>query len=170
MEVNFRHHYAAESDAVFAILTSPNLAIARCSAAGQHNAKVVEFSQSVGIVSMRIRSDVTITPASPPRPSLVPAVVWEQHEEWDPSPSGASHSGTWQITARGVPLTIGGTMWLSRAEGLGTLAAMNGEVRCSLPVLNATMTATFLAHVEQDLQLQAAFVDHYISAPRQWLD
>lgn len=167
MKVALRHHYAAAPGDVFAMMTSPDLVLAKCRAAGQHNVKIVELSQCAGIVSLRVRSDVVMDVPVAAQRFLGPAVIWEQHEEWDPTLSSVARTGIWQIAATGVPLTTGGTIRLTSAQGLRSVIDMNGEVLCPMPVVGAQLEACFTAEVERSMMAQAAFVDQYISTTQQ---
>lgn len=163
MKVASTHVYAAPVEQVFAVMTSPEVMVAKFRALGHLDVKIVEHVERAGIISIRSRRAVPMdVPGFAKRFFDSPTLV-DQHDEWDPPLPDGSRWGIWQVAARGVPVTTGGRLRLGpTADGRGTVVEITGEVTCPMPIVGGRI-ATFVGEdFERTAQSEAAFLDGYL--------
>jgi hypothetical protein len=161
MKVASTHTYAAPPDAVFAVMTSPAVMVAKYEALGHLDVKIIEHDVRAGIVSVRSRRGVRLDVPVFAKRFFDPVNLVDQHDEWDPPLADGSRTGIWQVVARGVPVTTGGQLRLSPTDG-GTLVEIAGEVTCPMPIVGGRIANFIAADVERTLHEEAAFLDGYL--------
>jgi uncharacterized Zn-binding protein involved in type VI secretion len=163
MKVASTHTYSAPPDAVFAVMTSPDVMVAKYRALGHQDVKIVEHLERAGIISIRSRRGVPLEPPIFAKRFFDPVNVVDQHDEWDPPMSDGSRWGIWQVSARGVPVTTGGQMHLAPThDGRGTIVEVSGEVMCPMPIVGGRIAAFVGDDVERTLHEEEAFLDGYL--------
>lgn len=163
MKVASTHLYSAPADAVFAVMTSPDVVVAMYGALGHVDVKVIEHSERAGITSMRSRRGVAMDVPLFAKRFFDPVNVVDQHDEWDPPLPDGSRWGIWQVSARGVPVTAGGQMRLGpTADGRGTVVEMTGEVTCPMPIVGSRIAKLVGDEVERTMHASEAFIDGYL--------
>lgn len=163
MKVASTHIYSAPADAVFAVMTSPDVVVAMYGALGHVDVKVIEHSECAGITSVRSRRGVAMDVPLFAKRFFDPVNVVDQHDEWDPPLPDGSRWGIWQVSARGVPVTAGGQMRLGPTDdGRGTVVEMTGEVTCPMPIVGSRIAALVGDEVERTMRASEAFIDGYL--------
>jgi hypothetical protein len=162
MKVASIHTYAASPARVFVAMTSPEVMVAKYEALGHHDVKLVEHREESGILSIRIRRGVPMDVPGFAKRFFSPINVIEEHDEWDPPLLDGTRCGIWQVTSRGVPVTIGGQLRLAPAPDGRTIVEVTGEVVCPMPMVGAKIAAFLGGDVETSLHAEEAFVDGYL--------
>jgi hypothetical protein len=165
MKVVSTHLYAAPPDAVFAAMTTPEVLVEKYEFLGHHDVKILEHDMKGGVVSIRSRRGVPMEVPSFAKRFFSPINVVQQHDEWDPADDEGIRRGTWQVVARGVPVTAGGTLRLAAAPG-GTSVQMRGEVHCSVPLVGGRIAEFVANDVMRTMHGEEAFNDEYLTHPR----
>jgi len=165
MKVWHAIHIAAPPAAVFQALTSPDTVVAMYQSLGHIGVRVVDASYHHGLTSLRTRREVpTVVPVFASR-FFSPMNVVEQHDEWDPGLPDGSWKGTWQVAARGVPVTVGGVQRLvPRLDG-GTLWEVDGEVVSPMPTVGARLAELVVRDLERTLNEQSRFLARTLVVP-----
>ncbi len=161
MKVASTHTYAAPPEAVFAVMTSPEVLVAKYQALGHLDVKIVEHSARAGITVVRSRRGVRLVVPTFAKRFFEPVTLVDQLDEWDPPQADGSRAGIWQVIARGVPVTTGGQLSLTPVTG-GTLAEVSGEVTCPMPIVGGRIATFLAADVERAMHEGAAFLDGYL--------
>jgi hypothetical protein len=162
MKVASTHRYAAAPEVVFDVLTSPDVLIAKYTALGHLDIKIVEHVERAGIISIRIRRGVPMDVPGFARRFFSSVNVVEQHDEWDPMMPDGTRWGIWQVTARGVPVTTGGQLHLSPGPEGSTIVEVTGEVLCPMPLVGGKIASFVGDDVERALHAEEAFMDGYL--------
>jgi hypothetical protein len=162
MKVASSHTYAAPPDAVFAVMTSPDVMVAKYRALGHLDVKVVEHREESGILSIRTRRGVPMEVPGYAKRFFSAVNVVEQHDEWDPMLPDGSRCGIWQVTARGVPVTVGGQLRLAPTPDGNTIVEVTGEVVCPMPLVGAKLAAFLGDEVENTMRAEESFIDGYL--------
>lgn len=158
MKVWHEMHFAAPPAAVFRALTSPDTVLAMFRSLGHAEVRVVDQSHAHGLTSLRTRREVpTVVPAFAAR-FFSPRNVVEQHDEWDSELADGSWRGTWQVTTRGVPVTVGGVQRLVPHGDGGTLWQVEGEVVSPMPTVGARLAELVVRDLERTLNEQRRFL------------
>lgn len=158
MRVRHRASFAASADAVFDALTSPDLIVAKYRHLGHLDVRIVEHREQFGVVIVRSRREV---PTAVPDFALRyfrPMTVVEEHQEWDPLQPDGSRRGTWQVTARGVPVTAGGVQRLVPVDADVTEWLVEGEVVCPMPGEQTRLAEMVRADIERQLAEGQRFI------------
>ena len=92
----------------------------------------------------------------------MPENTVEQHDCWSASAVDGTRTGTWQVSARGVPVKVGGTLRLRPAAG-GTEVEIIGEVSCSVPLVGGKLASFIGADVERTIRGEEEFNDHHLA-------
>jgi hypothetical protein len=148
-------------------MTSPDVLLAKYSALGHVDVKVVEHTERAGIISIRSRRGVPMDVPGFARRFFSSVTVVEQHDEWDPMMPDGTRWGIWQVTARGVPVTTGGQIHLCRSPGGGTIVEVTGEVLCPMPIVGGKIAAFVGDDVERTVHAEEAFLDGYLREVRE---
>lgn len=159
-----RHHgrFPAPPEVVFEAFTSPKLIVAKYHRLGHVDVRIIESRRQFGMVTIRSRREVPMAVPSFASRFFTPLTVVEVNEEWDPAAADGSRSGTWQVTARGVPVTAGGTLRLM-ADGQGaTERWVEGEVVCPMPGEEARLAEVMKADIERQLADEDTFIVEWL--------
>ena len=88
---------------------------------------------------------------------LAPMNDVEQRDHWNaPGPDGA-RTGTWEVTARGVPVSVGGTLRLAPDGRGATVVEIDGEVRSSVPLVGGKLADLVGGDVTRTIEGEEAF-------------
>jgi Protein of unknown function (DUF2505) len=162
MKVASSHTYTAPADLVFQVMTTPDVMVAKYQALGHHDVRVVEHKEELGIVSIRTRRGVPMEVPGFAKRFFSSVNVVEQHDEWDPVLPDGSRCGIWQVTARGVPVTVGGQLRLSPTDDGRTIVEVTGDVVCPMPLVGAKIAAFVGDDVQATMHAEEAFIDGYL--------
>jgi len=164
MRIRHRGLFAAPTAMVFRAFTSPELIVDKYHWLGCSDVRIVESRQQFGVVTIRSRREV---------PTAVPEfaarffgrmTVVEQNEEWDPVQPDGSRRGTWQVTARGVPVTAGGLQCLVPVGAGATERIVEGEVVCPMPGEQARLAELVQTDIERNLVQEDRFMGEWLAA------
>ncbi len=149
---------AAPPAAVFRALTTPNSVVAMFRALGHIEVRIVDCSSRGGVTSVRTRREVpAVAPVFASR-FFSPSNVVEQHEVWDAARPDGSYQGTWQVTTRGVPATVGGVQRLVPRDDGGTSWEVEGEVVSPMPTVGARLAELVVYDLGRTLDEQGHFL------------
>jgi len=166
MKVASVHTYAAPPDVVFAMMTTPDVLTAKYTALGHENVQVLEHTVRAGTVSVRSRRTVPMEVPGFARRFLSPKNTVEQHDQWNKAGEDQVRTGTWEVTARGVPVTVGGTLRLTPGAGRTTTVEIRGEVSSSVPLLGGKIASFVGADVERTIHAEEQFNDAHLAAAK----
>ncbi len=162
MKVATNHLYAASPDVVFAAMTNPEVLVEKYQSLGHHDVKILDHSVTGGVMSIRSRRGVPMDVPGFAKRFFSPINVVQQHDEWDPMGDDGVRRGTWQVVARGVPVTVGGTLRMEAVPG-GTTVEMNGEVHCSVPLVGGRIAEFVANDVLHTMRGEESFNDDYVA-------
>ncbi len=133
MKVQASHRYEADIDTVFALFSKPDFYVSKFEAVGGKNVEVLEFEADGPSLQFSIRRDM---PAN--APSIIKTIIGEwntliQTEDWG-GDAGAEYWNEFDIEAKGVPVTIKGSMIL-RTDGDGCVNDIELDIKCPIPLL-----------------------------------
>lgn len=165
MKVASTHQYAAPPDVVFAMMTTPEVLTEKYTALGHHDVHILEHSDDGGEVSVRSRRSVPMEVPGFARKFLSPTNSVEQRDRWHAAAHDGSRSGTWEVQAKGVPVSAGGTLRLAPGAGRTTIVEIAGEVKCSVPLLGGKLAAFVGGDVQRTLAAEEQFNDGWLASP-----
>ncbi len=165
MKVASRHTYPAPPDTVFAMMTTPDTLVAKYTALGHDKIEIVEHIVSKGAVQVRSKREVPMEVPGFAKKFLSPKNTVEQRDRWHAAAHDGSRSGTWEVQAKGVPVSAGGTLRLAPGAGRTTIVEITGEVKCSVPLLGGKLAAFVGGDVQRTLAAEEQFNDGWLASP-----
>jgi len=164
MKVASTHTYAAPPDAVFAMMTTPAVLAEKYTALGHTGIQILDHTITKTAVAVRSRRTVPMEVPGFAKRFLSPTNSVEQHDRWAAPEADGTRTGTWEVDARGVPVTAGGTLRLAPGPHGTTVVEIAGEVKSSVPLLGGKLASFVGADVERTLHAEEAFNDGYLAA------
>lgn len=164
MKVASTHQYAAPPDVVFAMMTTPEVLTEKYTALGHHDVHILEHTDDGGEVSVRSRRSVPMEVPGFAKKFLSPTNSVEQRDHWQPPAADGSRTGTWEVQAKGVPVSAGGALRLAPGAGRTTTVEITGEVKCSVPLLGGKLATFVGGDVQRTLDAEEQFNDGWLAA------
>lgn len=151
--------YAADADAVFALLCDPEMITARFEAAGDTDIEVVRCKPDGDGFVVETNRTVVIDLPGFARKVLSPTNRMTQVETWDAADDDGSRNGTFTIEVPGTPVRTDGTYQL-RPTPDGTTHTIKGDLSIKIPLigkkLGAFLSGTINEAVADDLAFNKA--------------
>lgn len=166
MNVHSTHTYAAAPDAVLAMMTDPEVLTAKYASLGHRDITIVEHTVDGGAVTVRSRRNVPMDVPGFAKRFLSPMNSVEQFDRWDPPAPDRSRTGTWKVSAKGVPVSVGGTLRITPGPKKTTVVEIDGEVASSVPLVGGKLAGFVGGDVQRTLADEEAFNDGYLRRGR----
>lgn len=158
MKVVSSHTYAASPEQVFAVMTTPDVLVDKYRALGHKDVTILEHQETESLVTVHSRRGVPMDVPGFAKKVLKPVNTVEQRDLWNAAGPDGARNGTWEVTARGVPVKVGGTLKLVPVPG-GTRVDITGDVSCSLPLVGGKIASLVGADVERTMHGEEEFND-----------
>jgi carbon monoxide dehydrogenase subunit G len=145
MRATSTHTYAAPPDRVFQVLTDPDVAVAKYTSLGHRDVRVAEHTVVDGAVVLRSTRSVPMEVPGFAKRILSPMNAVRQCDRWAAAGTAGERTGTWEVTASGVPVSVRGTLRLTPSADGTTTVEITADVTCSLPLVGGKL-ATFVGN------------------------
>ena len=162
MHVSSSHTYAAPPDVVFEMMTDPDVLVAKYEALGHRNVVITGSEADGDGLTVGSRRDVPMDVPGFAKRFLSPMNTVEQTDRWAAPGADGSRAGTWEVSARGVPVTVGGTLRIVPGDD-GTIVEVAGEVSSSIPLVGGKLADFVGGDVERTLAAEETFNDGYLA-------
>jgi hypothetical protein len=131
--------YAADPDAVFAMLSDPDFQDSKCRATGalEHSVEV-EPDDDGGVTITTSRSMPTDQLPDFLRGLTGGTLTVVQVETWDPPDGDGGREGTIEVEISGAPVSMHGTLRLApdgTGDGARTVETIDGELKAKVPLI-----------------------------------
>lgn len=166
MKVSSTHTYAAPPDAVFTMMTDPDVLTAKYTTLGHRDVRVSEHIVEEGAVTIGSRRRVPMEVPGFARRFLSPMNAVEQRDRWEAPDADYSRTGTWHVKASGVPVEAGGTLRITPGPKRTTVVEINGEVTSSVPIVGGKLAGFVAGDVQRTLTAEEEYNDSYLAARR----
>jgi hypothetical protein len=163
MHVSSSHRYAASPDVVFEMMTDPDVLVAKYEELGHRDVVITGPTADGDGLTVGSRRDVPMDVPGFAKRFLSPMNTVEQTDRWEAPDADGSRGGTWEVTARGVPVSVGGTLRIAPDAGGTTLVEVVGEVTSSIPLVGGKLADLVGGDVERTLVAEEAFNDGYLA-------
>ncbi len=161
MEISFEHVYDADAATVIAMLTDRDYLQAKVNELGHGPGEVLECdpdgSGGWRLVTTRI---VEIEVPGFAARFIQPTNTMKQTDEWGPDRDGV-RDGSWKVEARGVPVSLSGTMRL-QPRGAGSVEFINGTIKANVPLVGGKLEKLVFQGVDDN-------IGHELEFNRKWL-
>jgi hypothetical protein len=158
--VRARHEYAHPFQKVWAAFTDPEFYQAKFEGIGHRNVTVISAGEDAGGFAIETSREVPLEV-----PGFLRGVLGEwntllQSEHWRTAGDGAG-SNELEISARGVPVVITGTMRLAR-KGKGCVNEVAITIRASVPLIGGKVEQIVARDTEATLASEYEFIQRYL--------
>jgi uncharacterized protein DUF2505 len=162
MRLHARHDYQADPAEVFAMLTDEAFLRAKLAARGDTDVRVLECGPGPGGFRIVTRRTVALDVPGFARRFLRPANAVTQTDVWSDPDADGSRTGTWQVEASGVPVTMTGTMTLTGTPR-HSVEEIEGAVNCSVPIVGGRLAAFVGRTAADNLVAEHAFAERWLA-------
>ncbi len=163
MQISFEHPYDADPVTVFAMLTNRDYLQAKVDELGHGPGEVLECypldSGGWRLVTTRV---VEIEVPGFAAKFIQPTNTMKQTDEWGPDIGGV-REGTWKAEARGVPISLSGTMRLE-PRGTGSVEFIDGTIKANVPLVGGKLEKLVFHGVEDNIGHELAFNRAWLAA------
>jgi len=166
MQVSSTHTYAAKPEVVFATMTTPEVLTAKYTALGHKDIQILDHTVTGDEVTVRSRRSVPMDVPGFAKRFLSPMNTVEQRDHWQPAVADGTRTGTWEVDARGVPVSAGGALRLAPGPKGTTVVEISGEVKCSLPLVGGKLASFVGGDVQRTLAAEEAFNDQHLATAK----
>jgi hypothetical protein len=156
MRMRLEHHYDAEVETVFALISDADFMTRKYTAIGSTNVAVDKSEEAGGACELVMRRTVTVDLPGFAKRVMKPSNTAIQTENWAAAGADGSRVCTYRVEIQGMPSTISGTVTLS-SEGSGTRQLIEADVKVSIPLVGGKLEKFAVSTGETDLAAQAAF-------------
>jgi hypothetical protein len=163
MKVSSTHTYAAPPDVVFTMMTDPDVVTAKYTALGHRDIRITAHDIEGDAVTLGSRRGVPMDVPGFAKRFLSPVNTVEQRDHWDPPGADGARTGTWQVSAKGVPVSVGGTLRITPGPKRTTVVEVSGEVTCSVPLVGGRLAAFVGGDVQRTLHAEEVANDGYLA-------
>jgi uncharacterized protein YndB with AHSA1/START domain len=155
MRMSLEHHYDADVETVFALITDPGFVERKYVAIGGKDVAVDRADGDGGGCEVVTKRTVTVDLPGFAKRVMKPSNTAIQTETWD-APDAGRRVCHYQVDVQGMPSSVTGTVTL-RADGDGTRQAIEADVKVSIPLLGGKLEKFAIETGKTDLDAQAEF-------------
>jgi hypothetical protein len=158
MKMKVTHHFDADVETVYALMTDPDFCMRKYADAGATDIQVDSDQRDDGpkLVSRR---KLTVDLPGFAKKVMQPTNTVVQTDEW----SAATRSCRYSVEVQGVPSRIDGTVTLTE-EGGGTRQEVEAEVKVSIPLLGGKLEKFAVDNGIKALDHEAEFTAKELAA------
>lgn len=163
MKTRLEHHYDADVDTVYALISDPGFIERKYVAIGGRDVAVDRSEQDGGGCEVVTKRTVDIELPGFAKKVLTPSQSPVQTETWAAPDSTGARVCTYYVTVPNVPSRVEGTHTLSPAAGGGTDHVINIEAKVSIPLIGGRLEKLAADHGREDIEAQFAFTDQELA-------
>jgi hypothetical protein len=149
--------YAADMAAVFALLSDPEMVIARFEAAGDTDIVVVRCEADGDEFVIETTRTVEVDVPGFAKRVLNPTNDMTQKERWHAPDADGVRRGTMSVDVKGVPATTDATYEL-RPTDTGTRHSVKGDMELKIPLIGKKLGGFLSGMITETAQADLAFV------------
>ena len=162
MKMKVTHHFDADVETVFALMSDPDFCTRKYADAGATDIQIDTDQRAEGptLVSKR---KLTVDLPGFAKKVMQPTNTVQQTDEWAPADDDGSRVCRYKVEVQGVPSRIDGTVRLT-PEGSGTRQEVVAEVKVSIPLLGGKLEKFAVDNGVKALDHEAEFTAKELSS------
>ena len=164
MKMTIDHHYDADVETVYALISDPDFIERKYTALGGRDVAVDRTEGDDGSVEVVTRRTVSVDLPGFAKKVLAPSQTTIQHETWVAANSNGERTCTYYVEVQGAPSRIEGKHVLSASAGGGTDHHLEIEVKVSIPLIGGKIEKFAGETGRVDLAAQFEFTDAELAA------
>ena len=161
MKITQTMDYAADPEAVFAMMTSEEFQTQKCADAG-----ALSHDVAVSLVGGRVRVVVGRDLPTDRLPDFAKSLVGQtlsttETWEWDEASADGERRGRLTVEVKGTPITMRSTVVLA-GNGAGSVVTIDGELKASIPLFGGKIEKASAPAVVGALRSEQRTGSHWI--------
>jgi uncharacterized protein YndB with AHSA1/START domain len=156
MRMTLEHHYDADVETVFALLTDADFVERKYTAIGGKDVAVDKSDEGDGACEVVTKRTVTVDLPGFAKRVMQPSNTAVQTETWAAADANGSRICTYRVEVQGMPSRVTGTLTLS-PQGSGTRQTIEADVKVSIPLIGGKLEKFAIETGKTDLDAQAEF-------------
>jgi uncharacterized protein YndB with AHSA1/START domain len=156
MRMSVEHHYKADVETVFALITDADFMERKYVALGGKDVAVDKSEEADGACELVTRRTVTVDLPGFAKRVMTPSNTAVQTEDWAAADANGARICSYHVEIQGMPSKVTGTVTLA-AEGSGTKQSIEADVKVSIPLVGGKLEKFGVSTGEADLAAQAEF-------------
>lgn len=164
MKMQVEHHYDAELEAVFTLISDAGFQERKYTTLGATNVSVEKNETDEGGCAVITTRTVVVDLPGFAKKFLQPTQTATQNEVWSAAQADGSRVCTYGVESKGVPGRISGRHTLRPASGGGTDHSIEIEIKMSIPLVGGKIENFAGDTARVDLAAQFAYTDKELAA------
>jgi len=164
MKMQIDHHYDADVETVYALISDPDFIERKYVALGGRDVAVDRSELDDGGAEVVTKRTVTVDLPGFAKKVLTPSQSTIQHETWSQAQGEGERLCSYFVEVQGAPSRIEGKHRLSPASGGGTDHHLDIEVKVSIPLIGGKIEKFAGETGRVDLAAQFEFTDAELAA------
>jgi uncharacterized protein YndB with AHSA1/START domain len=156
MKMHLEHHYDADVETVYALITDSDFMSRKYTAGGATNVAVDKSEEDGGGCEVVLRRTVTVDLPGFAKRVMKPSNTAVQTEKWAAADANGARICSYHVEVQGMPSKVTGTLTLS-AEGSGTKQDIDADVKISIPLIGGKLEKFAIETGKTDLNDQVEF-------------
>jgi uncharacterized protein YndB with AHSA1/START domain len=156
MRMHLEHHYDADVETVFALITDADFMARKYTAIASTNVAVDKSEEADGGCELVLKRTVTVDLPGFAKRVMTPSNTAIQTENWAAAAADGTRVCTYRVEIQGMPSTVSGTVTLS-ADGDRTRQDIDADVKVSIPLIGGKLEKFAISAGTNDLAAQAVF-------------
>jgi hypothetical protein len=156
--------YTADPASVFAVITDPDVVVARFEDAGDEQVTVERCEEEGAGFVVRWTRVATAPLPGFAKKVLSPRNTLVETDRWQAANADGSRSGTFEIETRGAPVKVVGTMRLEAIPSGGTRYTIEGDLQVRVPLVGGKIASWASGYAVPRTEAELAFVGRRLAA------
>ncbi|HVU60039.1 MAG TPA: DUF2505 domain-containing protein [Mycobacteriales bacterium] len=165
MKLRLEHHYDADVETVYALISDPGFIERKYVALGGRDVAVDRSDDDAGGCEVVTRRTVDIELPGFAKKVLTPSQTAVQTETWAAADSSGVRECRYRVEVQGVPSRVEGTHSLRPAPGGGTDHTIDIDAKVSIPLLGGRLEKLAADHGRDDIDAQFSYTDRELATP-----
>jgi uncharacterized protein YndB with AHSA1/START domain len=158
MRMHLEHHYDADVETVFALITDPDFMTRKYTSGGATNVAVDKSEEDDGGCELVLRRTVSVDLPGFAKRVMQPNNTAIQTENWAAADDLGTRVCHYNVDIQGMPSKVTGTVTLAPDAG-GTKQEIEADVKVSIPLIGGKLEKFAIETGTTDLNDQIAFTD-----------
>lgn len=159
MKVAIDHHYDADVETVFALISDPDFIVRKLIAIGGRDVSADKSDRGDGGCEVVTKRTVDVDLPGFAKKFVQPSQSAVQTEVWSAANADGSRSVTFSVEAHGAPGKISGTHTLTPSSGGGSDHHLDIDIKVNIPLVGGKIEGLAANTARGDLAEQFAYTD-----------
>ncbi|HWC33621.1 MAG TPA: DUF2505 domain-containing protein [Mycobacteriales bacterium] len=166
MKSRLEHHYAADVETVYALISDPGFIERKYVALGGRDVAIDRSETDDGGCEVVTKRTMDIELPGFAKKVLTPSQTATQIENWAPADATGARVCTYRVEVHGVPSRVEGVHTLRPGADGGTDHVIDIDAKVSIPLLGGRLEKLAAEQGSEDIGKQFLYTDEELANPR----